>query len=260
MKRIILTCFILLMSFNFCLTQPGKQKSTIKPTIKDTVVHEIIKTNGKIDLVIPESISLKISGNNTEAWWEKNMPWIIAALISACSIFINFTISRNQRRTTLETVQIQIKNSENLAIIGHKSKIASTNRQEWINTLRDCITEYLVNLGIYNMKVSSVPVKKRDLLKIEEWEETKKISYYRWKIKLLLHSFGEGSEQDHVALDNVCEKLVKYAIENYKTFDNKNYSVLVRQAEDISQSIIKKEWDRVSKFEKELNKKFSEII
>ncbi|MBP1640754.1 MAG: hypothetical protein H6Q17_2337 [Bacteroidetes bacterium] len=58
----------------------------------------------------------------------QSMPWIVAFLIGFSSAIINILVSKNQRKISIQAIN---------------KDILSKNRQEWINTLRDSVSQYL---------------------------------------------------------------------------------------------------------------------
>lgn len=238
---------ILILSFIPChiysQTNNGKLRSSTKAVTKDTLVHDFVNGQAKIAVDVPDSVRVVLSNQSTDSFWIRQLPWLVAAAISIITILINIFINIYQRGTTFK-----------LAVIQHNSNIASKNRQDWINTVRDCVSEILTNLGTYNMKIASMSQLQIGQAKIETWEETKKIMFYRWKSKLLLNSSGEKPEDDHIELDNALDSIFNYAIQNYANFNDEKYKNMVEKIEIVTQKIIKKEWDRIGKFEEEVEK------
>jgi hypothetical protein len=159
-----------------------------------------------------------------------NLPWISALVISILTVIINYVISWSNRKTTLQAVKLEIN-----------STVLSANRQVWINTLRDLISDYLAKCKIHKIKMD-LRHSKKDEEVIDfinsTLEELYKLS---GKIVLMLNSDEKESEKLILLLERF----------NTALFDD---TVITQPAEYFQQEILnqtkiilKKEWIRVKK-------------
>ena len=112
-----------------------------------------------------------------------------------------------------------------------KSSINSTNRQEWINTLRNEITDYLFTF----VEIEGMWFDKAD--KAEFTDPLNRLRKHKIKISLLLNP----NEKEH-------QVFIKSIDEAYLTLKNPSPKALKFAEEKIvklSQNILKKEWERV---------------
>jgi hypothetical protein len=114
------------------------------------------------------------------------------------------------------------------------SSVLSKNRQEWINTLRDSISEFISAITmIDDKKISTNEQFDSHTTKLE------RILYINTKINLLINP----NEEDHILL---AEKL-KRLLELYVKPDNNEKIKVIDDTVELSQKILKREWERVKK-------------
>ena len=126
-----------------------------------------------------------------------------------------------------------------------RASVNSKSRQEWINTLRDEITNYLFGFikleGMWfdnaqaEIKEHTLPHNSQDLTKALDELQKHKI-----KISLLINP----NEEDHKKLINLLENA-------YQNIQNKSKSRNEIETEvlQLSQAILKREWERVKLLE-----------
>ena len=119
--------------------------------------------------------------------------------------------------------------------------VLSANRQAWINSLRDLISEYI-----------SVAA----LLHAEDWSDRKsdfnerveRLSLVNARIQLMLNP----KEEDHQRLVSLLGQLaltLGEQIASGQKKDSQKAGVVVRQVVPLAQSILKREWERVKNVE-----------
>ena len=150
----ILTLFAGII-FSFSLTAKND-------TVSPKTYNEFRFKNDTLKL---ETIS---TPNSTNRWWDdKNMPWIIAGLSSLITVFltagVNYLNAKRSEKVavnnivrqteTSTTIALdQIKNAKELSLTEFKATLKSKNRQEWINEVRHCISEYLTQNRMLNIE------------------------------------------------------------------------------------------------------------
>lgn|SRR5574340_620887 len=118
------------------------------------------------------------------------------------------------------------------------ASVLSSNRQAWINTLRDQLSELIGVLGIIHTYVYSTEVHGDDFSK-----QIERALALESKIQLLTNP----NESDHVELTTLIRKAVLHALstqterkEGGQTFGEIRQSILAK-----AQPILKREWVRV---------------
>jgi hypothetical protein len=204
-------------------------------------------TQNRIDKTVSDTIIVihsDIRKSNYKEKQDNNMPWIVALTIGVLSAIINIIIAviqqksnrRNidrQLESAKETIQEQIKNSKDIAILDFNRSVKSQNRQEWINKLRDLISEIDMNLTLiaYSSREKTAQrVMEIDLLKN--------------KIDLMLNQ----SESEH---ETLFKFLITYVAEATRSdiMSATRHKELREQCFNAAKIVLKKEWERVKKGE-----------
>jgi hypothetical protein len=168
----------------------------------------------------------------------QSMPWIVAFFIGSLSLIVNILVNKSQRK-------ISIKNIENQTEISRQvinKDILSKNRQEWINTLRDSVSQYLSSHELsklirqYDQKSKSTQPEYREEFK--SWQSL----YY--KIKLLLNSNEENPKQ----LIELMTQL-NLATDYSSMSKEAEYERIKNEIIKVTQIILKEEWERVKKLQ-----------
>ncbi len=196
---------------------------------------------------------------------EKNLPWIGAVLVSLLTIFANIYISRKSRKETKESLNrqlessgattdkqlnnakdiaiSQIENSRKIVQLDFNKTVLSGNRQAWINTLRDAISEYIAMCNTYSIKLDQIKSKGKEAAQNADTSDLKEILRLEFKIVLMVNSNEEDSKQ-------LINQLGLYTKALF------GEPAIMQEPESIQQSIVeitktilKKEWERVKKGE-----------
>jgi len=131
-------------------------------------VQESLNQNTKI-LIKVDTLNLKSfpTEKKSKSWYENSaMPWIMALLVSILTIIVNILIAKNNLKTskinldrqlqmTKELTLRQINNAKEIAFTEFKATINSKNRQDWINELRSCISEFLTQCAMINIEMAN---------------------------------------------------------------------------------------------------------
>lgn len=120
--------------------------------------------------------------------------------------------------------------------------VLSSNRQAWINTLRDLIAEYISITGLMHAGDWS------SRTEIEFDQKMERLALLRSKVRLMLNP----SEDDHQRLGQILGDLLltmggRAAAGNKR--DAQKARALVEDLVPLSQSILKREWERVKRVE-----------
>lgn len=157
-----------------------------------------------LDVKFLDNIKVEnVSDLPVESSIEKNMPWIIALIIGILSVIVNFWVAHRLRQSNERNLKEQIKSNErNLKLqtesnersnqnqinankesklIEFQAIISTKNRQEWINDLRQTLSEYLSTSTLMT-KLSDT---KGDAL-IERNQHLQKMVYSKSKLELLM--------------------------------------------------------------------------
>lgn len=146
-KLSIIFCF-LFVTISFCqVTIHNKDKKIIEKSIlknpKDskpsTQLNESIRHSGEIKIT-----------SNTQSLFEFIFPSVIAVVVGGLAFTATLISTKRQLKSNKDTLDEQIKSSFKIAELDFRKSVLSTNRQNWINELRDLISELisLLNLNL----------------------------------------------------------------------------------------------------------------
>jgi len=187
----------------------------------------------KLIIKIYESVSL-IKNLESDIDINQLMTWIVAFLIGVFSLIVNILVHKNQQKLALKNIEFQSEQSRQLI----KKDILSKNRQEWINTLRDSVSNYLSSHELsklivkHDKKGTETPPEYRNEFKI--WQSLD------YKIKLLLNPEEEKSKK----LINLMTQL-NLSTDYYSNSKEIEYEKIKNEIIQLTQSILKEEWERV---------------
>jgi hypothetical protein len=113
-----------------------------------------------------------------------------------------------------------------------RASVVSSNRQQWINNLRDTIADFLAKIiMVRTLNARSHP----DISTLPRLEEAMRLGN---KIELLLNP----KDADHAELAGLIGQLADPSTETDRDLD---INGLNRRVVQVSQAILKREWDRV---------------
>jgi hypothetical protein len=157
----------------------------------------------------------------------QSMPWIVAFLIGFSSAIINILVSKNQRKISIQAIN---------------KDILSKNRQEWINTLRDSVSQYLSSHEL--SKLIRQYDKKNKNTQPEYKEEFKSWQLLYYKIKLLLNP-NEGNSKKLIELMTLLNLATDYSSMSKEA----EYERIKNEIIKVTQIILKEEWEKVKKLQ-----------
>jgi hypothetical protein len=79
---------------------------------------------------------------------ENNMPWIVALGIGVLSVVVNFIISWQMRIFNQKNLKQQIESNKDIKLIEYYATVTSQNQQEWVNEVRQTLTDFLTNSAL----------------------------------------------------------------------------------------------------------------
>lgn len=216
MKRTIIIIVLTILS----ITVFGQAK---QDTLKSCNTSKFITPN-EVRINVPETIQIKsITENNSiQSFLATNMPWFVALFIGVLSAIINFWLGHRLQKSNEENLHNQIESNERnilkqiettkeIKILEFKSTIATKNRQEWINELRQALSEYLT----FTIKLTpdNSPYSKEEFKYALE-----KVYLSKFKIELLLTKEKSDQKELLQTVENVLSVLIKEPTE-YKSED-----------------------------------------
>ncbi|WP_400076355.1 hypothetical protein [Winogradskyella sp. R77965] len=188
-----------------------------------TNVNQLTETENKtatqqphvINLELPDKLKIETINDteNDNTLFEKNMPWVAALLIGIISAIVNIKISNDLKRSNevnisnqisgaQENIKLQIESDKESTLTQFKATVATKNRQEWINELRDTLSQYLS----YTIM----------MIQEDSFSEDDKRSYldkiYQTKFKIELMTNPEKKE--HKALMDAVNKMILVVNQN----------------------------------------------
>ena len=122
---------------------------------------------------------------------EKYLPWTVALLISVASVLLNFGIAKYLRALNEKKMQLQVETIERRlryyldksldSQLQHLKKMTiAKDKQQWVEEVNVCITNYLTNIDFVQPKVKEL-LEPGDFAKYIE-----NILLYKSKIEILL--------------------------------------------------------------------------
>jgi methyl-accepting chemotaxis protein len=225
-----LTIVLLIVSSLLTISAWGQNKSTPK-----TVENPDTLTVTLLDkFSIPDR--LKIETVNPPSWRDQ-MPWIAALIIGILSVLITILTNRSQKQVLLR----QIESAKEIARLDFSKTVISGNRQEWINKLRDNLSEYLARTETYSIALLN-PTNNAQRLQELANDNLADILKLEVRIVLMLNSNEEDSKELIKFLGIYTQCIFGQAI-------TQPADVLKQRIIDITKKILKTEWERVKKGE-----------
>ena len=120
-----------------------------------------------------------------------------------------------------------------------KATVISANRQAWINTLRDTVSEYQSCASAMTILIAKENL--HETIHTNEFrDQVARVEFLRSKIRLLINP----NEADHLKL----VEIVSVPITGCRTHEDLNNMTTAREELPIiAQKILKREWERVKK-------------
>jgi hypothetical protein len=165
MKHILITAIsIFLLS----------QSSIADNILKDTIHHSGVLT---------------IKSDSSSAPYKDYIPWIVALLLGVSTL----VLTNRQIRLSKESIDKQINTSKEIAQLELNKSVKSFNRQQWINSLRDCISEYLSLIETYKSNYENAKIMNELVGFTKNITSASEIKKLGIKIELMLNPEEEKS-------------------------------------------------------------------
>ena len=197
-------CFLSLIFF-------GQTNSdTAKCSLKTSIQSE-----KQVNFNLPDTVKFKeiVEKNESQFNLEKSMPWLVALIIGILSVMVNFWVAHRLRQSNETNLQKQIDNVKDTTLTQFKATIGTKNRQDWINELRNTLSEYLT----YSTKLTP------DSSNTEEERKkcVEKVYQTKFKIELMINPEKEEQKELMGKVENILKVIVKKK-EDYKLEDIQN--------------------------------------
>jgi hypothetical protein len=174
----------------------------------------------RIEMVVnfPETIQIKNTSKEPESTSSK-MPWISALIIGTLSAIINLLVMERIRKSNEMTIGLQMTNAKELALSQFKATLGTKNRQDWIDLLRNSLSELISHSTMLRIELSS---KKPNQEKIDLYFE--RMNYNKAKIELLINK--DKTEQEDVMnavyrlVSNSFDSKVDFNVAKFKEAEN----------------------------------------
>ncbi|MEI9909187.1 MAG: hypothetical protein WDO71_05730 [Bacteroidota bacterium] len=130
-----------------------------------------------------------------------------------------------------------------MASLEYISTLNSTNRQEWINDVRHCISDLLTQCKLLNMEFQE-PIQNEELKK----KLHEKINYNRNKLRLLLSpqiSQHENLLKSTEELIGILEKHMNRSDHDVNEYDNFSFLQKSDNIIDIGRELLYFEWQKI---------------
>lgn len=163
-----------------------------------------------------------------------NMPYFISVIIVLLSFLLNWCIAKMNERTVLKSIESskdiaikQIKNSQDVAILEFKTTLKTQNIQDWLNDIRNCISEFLSQCTLINVIMLRTNINE----KVEELKPYfEKMIFNKNKIGMLLSM----DEKDQKELFDSIQEMKRISLEPEKDYEaelfKKQEEIVVKNA------------------------------
>lgn len=118
-----------------------------------------------------------------------------------------------------------------------RASVVSSNRQKWIDQLRDRLSELITGIRFLNLRRQSKNISEKEF--VDKFNE---LFLLETRINLLLNP----NEGDHKELSGKIRKAIEKIFEE-KESDEPHVVKLTNEVMNLSQGILKREWERVKR-------------
>lgn len=232
----LLKVFVLVASNLLSISSWGQNGSTPK-RIENKITIDypdslVITLSDKIS--VPER--LKIETTNPSSWKDQ-MPWVAALIIGILSVIITIVTNRSQKQVLLR----QIESSKEIARLDFSKIVISGNRQDWINKIRDNVSEYLARTETYSIALLN-PI--NDVQKLQELTNERLTDILKLEVRIVLMlNSNEDDSKDLIKFLGLYTKCI------FGEAITQPAEVLKQGIVEITKKILKTEWERVKKGE-----------
>jgi len=208
-------------------------------------VFPCIGQNFSSDTIRHSGVVLLRSDDNSSISARDILPWLIALLLGLATLYL----TNRQIKLSRYSIDKQVNTSKEIAQLELNKSVKSANRQQWINTLRDCVSEYLALLETYKVDYENAK-KLNEVMHFKKINtsafEIKKLSV---KIELMLNPEEEKSKRFLKIFFDISTFVLDESSDLHSNQYQQDYVALKLQLVSITKSILKEEWERVKKGE-----------
>ena len=200
MKRLtilILMCISLTGSF-------GQQKPDTTAKAKASNCYP-----SEITIKLPDKINIEDTSEKKENQ-SSNMPWVAALIIGILSAFINILVADRLKKSNERNIDRQLNNAKELALAEFGATLGTKNRQDWIDRLRDSLSEFISLSAMINVEMSSAETNNDKVKGLFQ-----QMNYNKAKIAMLINI--DKPEQKEV-IDQVY-KMVSISFKSKEDYD-----------------------------------------
>jgi len=226
MKILKLIFILFTLTFSFAFGQDSisnASKVQQKEQIEIKFPEKIIVENPKTETLESDKLIQQI-------------PWIIALLVGILTLVANIYLSKQLRKTSENNLINQLNHNKEITLIQLKGTIATQNRQEWINNLRQNISE-LITSAVFI--IADYENKNDPARNIE------KLVLSKSKIELLINPDNE----DHNDLVNKIESLLNEISKGEDDYNEDRTNKKRVAVIEISRKIFQKTWAKIKRLE-----------
>ena len=195
---------------------------------KQNIINDNFQVIPKIELIINQPVN----------WY-----LILLPITTMIIVIIGFLMTRKQleekTKESINSFDKTIEKQTELSKNEIKLEVLSKNRQAWINSLRDELSEFI---GLVSAIKNHTIVMRGDerLVSVKDnfnkvHIDTNKLDIVKYKIYLLINPNEENSKKMIALLEPIKTKVLQ----------EENVDSEIQQLIDISQTILKLEWNRV---------------
>jgi len=232
--RILVVCLFFLVSGN-ADTLTSISNYPIKVSVDIDTISSSIPINLKLE---------KTEDKNDRTFFSEYLTPFLPTIIILASMFFSYLQTKSQINATFITAQNQLDSSLKISKQQIHAQVISTNRQVWINSLRDAVAELLSELAILTNQTKRNDFSNEEFYKEPITGYVKNIVLLRTKIELL----NNPNEEKSQILDSAINNYVNICVDP----DQKDASISSKARDkviDTTKEILKAEWERVKNIE-----------
>ena len=188
-----------------------------------------------------------IDNETTKTWYESSaLPAIAALVITLIGILVNIYIAKKNWKNTLDLADKQYRDNGNLASRQFNSKLFTENRQEWIDKVRDCISELITYCNLLN-----IAFQENDSRRKESIHE--KVTLHRNQLRLFLTlEIAEHKKvlDDLSELMNLLDRHLLNSQRPGEEFDNIEIMRLSDKVIESGRRMLYAEWGKIQEAQK----------
>jgi len=224
------------------------------------IVFDTLKTKTIID-----TLKVQFSQHLSKENGSNNMPWIAAIFVGVLTVIANYIIARINKNTAIRNIKDQVEtstqianlqiestkeialqqisNSQKLASHGFNATLKTQNRQQWINLVRDTLTDFSTHSKILNAEFQEAYFDRTRQIELHE-----KVTRTRVKLTLLLNPKIETHNNLLEAISELLTVLDLHLYESKgteKEFKNLNFSSCNEAVIKSGRDLLYSEWQKI---------------